>query len=94
MIIGGGATGVETAAELHGLDPRYVLAPDYPNINPSRVRIALVDRNEQVLKELDPALRRTARKKLADLEHRSLQRDTKAQEITAAQSRPGQRGKR
>ena len=33
VIIGGGATGVETAAELHGL-VHDVLAPDYPNINP------------------------------------------------------------
>ncbi len=81
VIIGGGATGVETAAELHGL-VHDVLAPDYPNINPNRVRIVLVDRNEQVLKELDPALRRTARKKLADLEIEVFS-NTKAQEITA-----------
>ncbi len=80
VIIGGGATGVETAAELHGLI-HDTLAPDYPNINPSRVRIALVDRNEQVLKELDPALRRTARKKLADLDIEVFS-ETKAQEIT------------
>lgn len=80
VIIGGGATGVETAAELHGL-VHDTLAPDYPNINPNRVRIVLVDRNQQVLKELDPALRRTARKKLADLEIEVFN-NTKAQEIT------------
>ncbi len=67
VIIGGGATGVETASELHSL-VHQALAPDYPNIEPHRVRIILVDRNEQILKELDPALRRTARKKLADLQ--------------------------
>ena len=81
VIIGGGATGVETASELHGL-VHDVLAPDYPNIDPNNVRIVLVDRNEQVLKELDPALRRTARKKLDDLDIEVFS-NTKAQEITA-----------
>jgi len=81
VIIGGGATGVETASELHEL-VHDVLAPDYPNIDPYRVRIVLVDRNEQVLKELDPALRRTARKKLADLEIQVISK-VKAKEITA-----------
>ena len=81
VVIGGGATGVETAAELHEL-VHEVLSPDYPNINPRRVRIVLVDRNEQVLKELDPALRRAARKKLADLQIDVINR-VKAKEITA-----------
>jgi NADH dehydrogenase len=81
VIIGGGATGVETASELHSL-VHNVLAPDYPNIDPHGVRIILVDRNEQILKELDPALRRTARKKLADL-HIEVINKVGAQEITA-----------
>ena len=81
VIIGGGATGVETAAELHEL-VHDVLAADYPNIDPHRVRIVLVDRNDQVLKELDPALRRTARKKLADLKIEVISK-VKAKEITA-----------
>lgn len=81
VIIGGGATGVEVAAELHEL-VHNVLAPDYPNINPHRVKIVLVDSNEQILKELDPALRRTARKKLADLEIEVMNK-VKAKEITA-----------
>ncbi|CAN5900741.1 hypothetical protein BH23ACT11_BH23ACT11_02890 [soil metagenome] len=81
VIIGGGATGVETASELHGL-VFNTLAPDYPNINTSQVRIVLVDRNEMILKELDPALRRTARKKLADLNIEVISK-TKAKEITA-----------
>ncbi|MGB3634433.1 MAG: NAD(P)/FAD-dependent oxidoreductase [Rubrobacteraceae bacterium] len=80
VIIGGGATGVETAAELHGL-VHSTLSPDYPNINASKVRIVLIDRNQQVLKELDPALQRTARKKLADLNIEVIN-NTKAQEIT------------
>jgi NADH:ubiquinone reductase (H+-translocating) len=41
-----------------------------------------VDRNEQILKELDPALRRTARKKLAELQIEVIN-NVKAQEITA-----------
>src|SRR5215210_7263964 len=81
VVIGGGATGVEVASELHEL-VHGVLAPDYPNINPHRVCIVLVDRNEQVLKELDPALRRTARKKLADLQIEVRNR-VKAKEIKA-----------
>ena len=80
VVIGGGATGVEVASELHEL-VHEVLAPDYPNINPRRVRIVLVDRNEQILKELDPALRRIARKKLADLQIEVIN-NVKAQEIT------------
>jgi NADH dehydrogenase len=81
VVIGGGATGVEVASELHEL-VHGILAPDYPNINPFRVRIILVDRNEQILKELDPALRRTARKKLAELRIEVIN-NVKAQEITA-----------
>jgi NADH dehydrogenase len=81
VVIGGGATGVEVASELHELVHK-ILAPDYPNINPFRVRIILVDRNEQILKELDPALRRTARKKLAELRIEVIN-NVKAQEITA-----------
>ena len=81
VVIGGGATGVEVAAELHDL-VHGVLSPDYPNINPHRVKIVLVDSNAMILKELDPALRRTARKKLADLEIAVIT-EVKAKEITA-----------
>ncbi len=81
VVIGGGATGVEVASELHGL-VHDILAPDYPNINPYRIKITLVDSNEQILKELDPALRRTARKKLADLQIEVIN-NVKAKEIMA-----------
>jgi NADH dehydrogenase len=81
VVIGGGATGVEVASELHEL-VHEVLAPDYPNIISHRVRIVLVDRNDQILKELDPALRRTARKKLAQLQVEVITR-VKAREITS-----------
>jgi len=81
VVIGGGATGVEVAAELHAL-VHDILTPDYPNINPHRVKIVLVDSNEQILKELDPALRRTARKKLADLQI-EVRNEVRAREIKA-----------
>jgi NADH:ubiquinone reductase (H+-translocating) len=81
VIIGGGATGVEVASELHSL-VHDLLVPDYPNISPYRVKIILVDRNEEILKELDPALRRVARKKLADLRIEVIN-NVKAKEVTA-----------
>jgi NADH dehydrogenase len=81
VIIGGGATGVEVASELHSLI-HDLLVPDYPNISPHRVKIILVDANKEILKELDPALRRVARKKLADL-HIEVLNNVKASEVTA-----------
>ncbi|MGI9049379.1 MAG: NAD(P)/FAD-dependent oxidoreductase [Rubrobacteraceae bacterium] len=67
VVIGGGATGVETASEIHSL-VHDTISPDYPNINPNRVKVVLIDRGKQVLKELDPALRKAARRKLAELQ--------------------------
>src|SRR5215212_5687059 len=63
VIIGGGATGVEVASEIHAL-VHDALAPDYPNIDVNRVRIVLLEAGPNVLKELDPALRRAARTEL------------------------------
>ena len=81
VVIGGGATGVEVASELHSL-VHDLLVPDYPNISPHRIKIILVDGNREVLKELDPALRRVARKKLADL-HVEVLNNVRAKEVTA-----------
>ena len=67
VVIGGGATGVETASEIHSL-VHDTISPDYPNINPNRVKIVLIDRGKQILRELDPALRKAARRKLAELQ--------------------------
>jgi NADH dehydrogenase len=66
VVIGGGSTGVEVAAELHNL-LQELLVPDYPNIDPHRPKIILIDANKEVLKELDPALRRVAQIRLHDL---------------------------
>ncbi|WP_041328130.1 NAD(P)/FAD-dependent oxidoreductase [Rubrobacter xylanophilus] len=71
VVIGGGATGVETVAALHEL-VHGALAEDYPNLHPRRVRLTLVDRNPEILKELDPALRRVARRRLERLNIRIL----------------------
>jgi NADH dehydrogenase len=63
VVIGGGSTGVETAAEIDALISRS-LAPDYPNIGRQRVKIMLLNRGPHILKELDPALRRAAHARL------------------------------
>jgi NADH:ubiquinone reductase (H+-translocating) len=63
VVIGGGATGVETAAELHTLI-HEALAPDYPNVNADRVRVILLEGGSNILQELDPALRRAAHSRL------------------------------
>src|SRR5687767_13071960 len=63
VVIGGGATGVEVASEIHSLVHEN-LAPDYPNIDPYRVRIYLLEALPNILPELDPALRRAARTRL------------------------------
>jgi NADH dehydrogenase len=80
VVIGGGATGTETAAELHSL-VHEILPPDYPNIDPNRVKIILVDGNDQILKELDPALRRAARKRLEGMEIQVIN-SVRAKEVT------------
>lgn len=64
VVIGAGATGVETAAQLHVLI-HDVLAPEYPSINPNRFRIYLLDALPHILPELDPGLRRVARGQLS-----------------------------
>ncbi|MGH3087922.1 MAG: NAD(P)/FAD-dependent oxidoreductase, partial [Rubrobacteraceae bacterium] len=63
VVIGAGATGVEVASEMHTL-VHDNLAPDYPNIDPNRVRIFLIEGLPEILPELDPSLRRAARSRL------------------------------
>jgi NADH:ubiquinone reductase (H+-translocating) len=64
VVVGGGTTGVETAAEMHAL-VHEALAPDFPNIDVNGVRIFVIEAGEEILKELDPALRRMAGAELA-----------------------------
>jgi len=64
VVTGGGSTGVETAAEIHAL-VHEALAPDFPNINVDEVRIIVIEAGPEILRELDPALRRAASAELA-----------------------------
>lgn len=80
VVIGGGATGVETASEIHNL-VHESLAPDYPNIDPGRVRIFLLEGLPNILPELDPALRKAARTRLVN-ERIDVQTNAMATEIT------------
>ena len=81
VVIGGGATGVETASEIHTL-VHEALAPDYPNIDPYRVRIYLLEALDHILPELDPALRRAARTRLLN-QRIEVRTEAMAEEITA-----------
>lgn len=80
VVIGGGATGVEVASEIHSLVHEN-LAPDYPNIDPYRVRIYLVEGLPNILPELDPALRKAARTRLVN-ERIEVLTNALAEEIT------------
>jgi NADH:ubiquinone reductase (H+-translocating) len=80
VVIGGGATGVETASEIHTL-VHEALAPDYPNIDPHRVRIYLLEALPHILPELDPALRRAARARMVN-QRIEVMTNAMAEEIT------------
>jgi NADH dehydrogenase len=63
-VIGGGATGVELAGSL--ADLRNSALPAYfPEIDPARVHITLIDRSPSLLMPFHPALRDYARRQLA-----------------------------
>jgi NADH:ubiquinone reductase (H+-translocating) len=64
VVIGGGTTGVETAAEIHAL-VHEALAPDFPEIDKEEIRIFVIEAGQEILAELDPALRRAASMELA-----------------------------
>jgi NADH dehydrogenase len=64
VVIGAGATGTETASQLHVLI-HEILGPEYPSINANRFRVFLMDALPHILPELDPGLRRVARGQLA-----------------------------
>ena len=82
VVIGGGATGIEVASEIHAL-VHEALAPDYPNIDVNRVRIVLLEAGTEILKELDPALRRAARTELVARRIEVMTR-VRAKEVTPA----------
>jgi len=80
VVIGGGATGVEVASEIHTLVHEN-LAPDYPNIDPHRVRIILLEALPNILPELDPALRKAARARMVN-QRIEVRTNAMAEEIT------------
>jgi NADH dehydrogenase len=81
VVIGAGATGAETASEIHTL-VHESLAPDYPNIDPHRVRIVLLEALPHILPELDPALRKAARARMVS-QRIEVMTNAMAEEITA-----------
>src|SRR5215469_6055803 len=63
-VIGGGATGVEMAGSL--ADLRNIALPaSYPDIDPARVHVSLVERAPALLTPFHPALREYTRRQLA-----------------------------
>ena len=63
VIVGGGPTGVELAGGFAELTSR-VLVPDYPEIDPSAIRIVLVEGQDGLLAGFDDSLRTNARDSL------------------------------
>jgi NADH dehydrogenase len=64
VVVGGGPTGVEAAADIHDLI-FDVLERDYPNVDFDRVRVVLVNAGDQILKGLDSSLVNAATRRLA-----------------------------
>jgi NADH dehydrogenase len=64
VVVGGGATGVEAAAETHDLI-FDVLQDDYPNVDFDRVRIVLVNAGHHILQGLDSSLVNAATHRLS-----------------------------
>jgi NADH:ubiquinone reductase (H+-translocating) len=62
-VVGGGATGVEMAGALGDLR-RVVLRATFPDVDPSRVRVRLVEMGEALLTPFRPKLREYTRKQL------------------------------
>lgn len=66
VIVGGGPTGVEMAGALAEL-MRTVLHKDFDHIDPTQVRVLLIEGNERVLKAFDPVSSRRAEDQLIGL---------------------------
>jgi NADH dehydrogenase len=64
VVVGGGPTGVEAAADMHDLI-FDVLEDDYPNVDFDRVRVVMVNAGDQILKGLDSSLVNAATRRLA-----------------------------
>src|SRR5215213_10848479 len=64
VFVGGGTTGVEGIADTHDLI-FDTLEEDYPHVDFDRVRLVLVNADETILEEVDPALAHAASLRLA-----------------------------
>jgi NADH:ubiquinone reductase (H+-translocating) len=79
VVVGGGATGVEAAAEIHDLI-FDVMKDDYPNVDFDRVNIALVNAGDHILQGLDSSLVNAATHRLASQQIRVLN-NTKVEDV-------------
>jgi NADH dehydrogenase len=79
VVVGGGATGVEAAAEIHDLI-FDVLKDDYPNVDFGRIRIVLVNSGDHILQGLDSSLVNAATRRLASQRIRVLN-DARVKEV-------------
>src|SRR5215213_6592245 len=79
VVVGGGATGVEAAAEIHALI-FDVLKDDYPNVDFDRVRTVLVNAGDHILQGLDSSLVNAATRRLASQRIRVVN-DAKVKEV-------------
>jgi NADH dehydrogenase len=66
VIIGGGPTGVELAGAIGEL-AKPIAASDFRHIDPSQIRVVLLEMGERVLAAFDPRLSASAAKQLTDL---------------------------
>ena len=62
-VVGGGCTGVEAVAEVHEF-VKYLREEQYPELEPSEVRTALVETQDRVLPQMDRTLSRASVRRL------------------------------
>ncbi len=81
VVVGGGPTGVEAAADSHDLI-FDVLMGDYPGVDFDRARLVLINSGDHILQGLDPSLVHAAERRLASQRVEIID-NVKAQEVRA-----------